>query len=229
MNIQLSPRLQRIADYVTPGSRVLDVGTDHAYIPIWLLQTGRCVDAIASDIRPGPLHNAEKDAEKYGVASRLELRLCDGLSGCCPEDADTVIIAGMGGETIVGILEAAPWVWDKHLILQPQTKQPELRDWLRARGLAISDAALSYDAGRIYLIWSVHRGSMADYGFYDPPLLTRREPLLKPYTEDRIKRLRKQIQGVSASSRSDPALLEALRQELEESLTIHEEVLSWQA
>ena len=80
MSIALSPRLRRIAEYVPPGSTVVDVGTDHAYIPIWLLQEGRSERAYATDIKAGPLSRAEADAERYGVTERLTLLLCDGLA-----------------------------------------------------------------------------------------------------------------------------------------------------
>ena len=228
MSMTLSPRLRCIADYVRPGDRVIDVGTDHAYIPIWLLQEGICDRVTATDLRSGPLQNAAKDAEKYGVAESLTLLLGDGLACCAPDSADTIIIAGMGGETIMGILEAAPWVFSRRLILQPQTKQPELRAWLRKRGLAIRDASLAYDAGRIYLIWLVEAGEMELCGAVDPQLLTKRDPLLRPYAEDHIKRLRKQIQGMERSSRADPEQLAQLRKELDAYLDVHREVLKWQ-
>lgn len=229
MSIKLSPRLQRIADYVVPGSIVIDVGTDHAYIPIWLLQNGISDHAAATDIKPGPLHNAAKDAEKYGVSQQLQLLLCDGLSGCKAEMADTVIIAGMGGETIMGILDAAPWAWEKRLILQPQTKFTELRGWMNEHGLAVQDAALSYDAGRIYLVWLVGKGETQECCAIEPILLKKRDPLLKPYIEYHIKRLRKQVLGMEQSSHADPALLCAYRAELNEFLNAYGEVQQWQA
>ena len=105
--MQLSGRLRRIADFIQPGDRIIDVGTDHAYIPIWLLLQDPGATAVATDIRPGPLERARIDAEYYGVADRLRLLLCDGLALCRPEDADTVVLAGMGGETMAGILAAA--------------------------------------------------------------------------------------------------------------------------
>ena len=176
----LSRRLQRIADFIRPGDRIIDVGTDHAYIPIWLLKKDSRATAIATDIRPGPLDRARADAEQFGVADRLTLRLCDGLALCSPEEADTVILAGMGGETMIGILSAAPWTKEKRLILQPQTKQKELRDWLAAQGYAIVDAALVHDTGRLYLVWCVEAGAMPEFHGVDHALLERRDALLKP-------------------------------------------------
>ena len=229
MSVRLSPRLQRIADYVLPGATVIDVGTDHAYIPIWLLQNGISAEAYATDIKPGPLQNAERDAVRYGVPGHLHLTLCDGLQGCSADMGDTVIIAGMGGETIMGILDAAPWAWERRLILQPQTKQSELRSWLKAHGLAILDASLVYDAGRIYLIWLVGAGTLRECDAIDPILVEKREPLLKPYIEYHIKRLRKQVHGMSGSSTASTELLRAYQAELDELLRIYEEVVQWQA
>jgi len=228
MKLNLSPRLQRIADYVRPGDTVIDVGTDHGYIPIWLLQNGISARAVATDLKSGPLANAAKDAEKHGVSERLTLLLCDGLATCTPDMGNTIIIAGMGGETIMGILAAAQWSIQKRLIFQPQTKLPELREWLRTHGYAIRDAALSYDAGRIYLVWLVEAGEMAKCPTVDPPLLEKRDPLLRPYAEDHIKHLRKQIQGMSGSARVEQSQVDALKAELNDYLDILKEAENWQ-
>lgn len=229
MYLKLSPRLQCLADYVRPGDRVIDVGTDHAYIPIYLLQNGISAQVTATDIRSGPLRRAAADAEKYQVAGQLQLLLCDGLAACTPEMADTVILSGMGGETIQGILTAAPWVLEKRLLLQPQTKQAELRAWLAQRGLAIYDASLVYDSGRIYLVWLVQAGEMPACSGVEPSLLAKRDPLLRPYLDDRVKRLRKQINGLEAAQTRDDGALEARRAELAALLKTYEEVTAWQA
>ena len=228
MKIKLSPRLQRIADYVLPGSTVIDVGTDHAYIPIWLLQNGISASAYATDIRTGPLQRAAKDAEDAGVSNRLTLLLCDGLSECPPDAVDTVIIAGMGGETMMGILSAAPWVLQKHLILQPQTKYFELRAFLAENCYAIRDASLVYDTGRIYRVWQIEAGENTEKGWVEAPLVEKKDPLLRPYLEDMVKRLRKQIQGQERAVNSDAALLTALHGELDEYLQLLEEAKTWQ-
>lgn len=229
MQLKLSPRLQCIADYIAPGDRVIDVGTDHAYIPIYLLQQGISTSVTATDIRSGPLQRAAADARKYQVADRLTLLLCDGLAACTPELADTVILAGMGGETIQNILTAAPWALKKRLLLQPQTKQAELRAWLASQGLAIRDAALVHDNGRIYLVWLAEAGEMPPCTAVEPCLLAKRDPLLRPYIEDRIKRLRKQLHGMEAAQAPDPAVLAARKGEMAELLKCYEEVTAWQA
>ena len=111
----LSKRLRQIADFIPHGAHIIDVGTDHAYIPIRLLLDDPGATAVATDIRPGPLQRARTDAEYYGVSDRLTLLLGDGLAPCTPDSGDTVILAGMGGETMIGILSAAPWVKEKRL------------------------------------------------------------------------------------------------------------------
>ena len=115
--MELSPRLRSVAGLVPPGARFADVGTDHAYLPVWLLQQGIIEHALVSDLRPGPLDRARSTAARYGLAERMEFRLCDGLSGIAPAEADTIAIAGMGGETIAAILAAAPWVREQGCLL----------------------------------------------------------------------------------------------------------------
>ena len=106
--IALQPRLRLLAEMTPPGGRLADIGTDHGYLPVWLLQEGRIPSAIASDVGAEPLEHARRTAEEYETQG-LDFRLCDGLSGIEPAETDTVVIAGMGGETIRDILRAAPW------------------------------------------------------------------------------------------------------------------------
>lgn len=227
MSMLLSPRLRRIADYVPPGATVVDVGTDHAYVPIWLLQEGVSRRAYGTDVKAGPLERARLDAERYDVLDRLTLWLCDGLALCPPEAVDTVILAGMGGETMMGILERSPWALEKRLILQPQTKWPELRRYMAERGLAVLDASLADDAGRIYLIWLVGAGETAGECHVDQALLKKRDPLLKPWLQDRIKRCGKQLRGLELARQPDEAAIAGQRAELEELKRVYQEVLAW--
>ena len=137
--VELTPRLRSVAELVPRGARFADVGTDHAYLPVWLLQQGRITGAVASDLRPGPLERARGTAEKYGLTGRMDFRLCDGLSGIQPDEVNTIAMAGMGGETIAAILAAAPWTWEREclLLLQPMSAQPFLRRHLRAGSCAL--------------------------------------------------------------------------------------------
>lgn len=107
--VRLTPRLQAIADQIVSGARLADIGTDHAHLPIWLMEHGRIASAVASDIRDGPLARAEENAAKHGCLDRISLRLGAGLDKVRPEECDVISIAGMGGETIADILAAALW------------------------------------------------------------------------------------------------------------------------
>ena len=131
--IQLTPRLRAVANMVPAGARLADVGTDHAYLPACLLQEGVLQRAVVSDLRRGPLDRARATAERYSLTERMDFRLCDGLSGIDPDEVDAIVIAGMGGETIAAILEAAPWTvkGEYLLLLQPKTMQHILRPWLQ--------------------------------------------------------------------------------------------------
>ena len=127
--LELTPRLRLLADWVPPGARLADVGTDHAYLPVWLVQNGVCPAAIAADLRPGPLEAARRHVAAAGLEDRISLRLGDGLAPVFPGEADDIVIAGMGGETIAAILSAADWLADARLrlVLQPMSRAEETR------------------------------------------------------------------------------------------------------
>lgn len=164
MSIRLSERLKTLARLVPADARVIDVGTDHAKLPVWLAQTGRASHIWAADIREGPLQSAKELVEKTGTGQCVELRQTDGLHGFQRTDGDVIVIAGMGGETIVHILSEVPWTKDGvMLILAPQTKQAVLRRFLAENGYVIESESLSEDAGRIYPILTVRGGDPVSY------------------------------------------------------------------
>lgn len=109
-SIRLSPRLQMVADFVPPCACAADIGTDHGYLPVWLLQNGVVQTAIAADIHVGPLANARKSAAAYDLEERVRFVQADGLQFPDAQAADVITIAGMGGETICAILTATPWL-----------------------------------------------------------------------------------------------------------------------
>ena len=164
-HLELTPRLRLLADRVHPGAKLADVGTDHAYLPVWLWPvTGvwHLYYAIASDLREGPLERAKLTGRTYG-ASHIDYRLCAGLDDIRPQEVDTIVVAGMGGETIASILEAAPWTADgaHTLLLQPMTHAELLRSFLCDHGYAITWEALVRDRGTIYPVMEVSRGTMS--------------------------------------------------------------------
>ncbi len=198
--LQLQPRLQMLADLVPPGAALADVGTDHGYLPVYLLQKGAIKRAIASDIGVEPLDHARRTAEEYGAA--LELRLCDGLAGIAPYEADTVVIAGMGGESIIAILSAAPWTKnDCRLILQPMTRQELLRCWLAENGYRFTAERLVADKGTIYPILCVEGGAqppLSEVETYSGLLLAD-DPLYGEYLIRQMARLKKAADGMRRS------------------------------
>lgn len=156
---KLGPRLEAVARFIPYGSRVADVGTDHGLLPIWLRIRGISPFVIASDIHPGPLNSARRNAEKYGV-SGISFRLCPGLRDILQSEVDAVVLAGMSGETICSILQDAGWDWErKHLILEANTKQPELLTWLYQNGLHLEGEQLIAEKDRYYRVFRIAYGA----------------------------------------------------------------------
>lgn len=154
--IELSRRLSLIASFVNEGSSVCDVGTDHGYLPAFLYLSGKCKSVIATDINDKPLKSAKANLERLG-AQGVKLILCDGLQAVTRAQADTIIIAGMGGEVISGIIERAQFLRDNTvtLILQPTTAAKELRLFLAQNGFNIENETALSENGKIYSIMCV--------------------------------------------------------------------------
>ena len=158
--MHLTPRLRAILELVPDGARLADIGTDHALIPVALLRRGTITGAIASDIGEGPLESAARTARQFGVSGAVSLRLGAGLRTVQPQEADTIVIAGMGGETIIGILREDPWALDgiHLLLLQAMTGQAELRQYLYAQGGAIEQEVICREGRRMYSVMAVRGG-----------------------------------------------------------------------
>lgn len=202
----ISPRLLLLSSLVEKGSRVADVGTDHGYLPIYLRQNGLAVFCVATDLREGPLSSAKANLTEAAV-SGVETRLCDGLAAVSPDEVDTVVMAGMGGETIIHILSEAPWVQDKTktLLLQPMSAADDLRRYLAETGFETLAEPCVEDGGHVYAVMKVRFGA-------NPRTLTEAEALSgkidptadaasKRYLDGVIRALNRQIQSLSASPR----------------------------
>lgn len=216
--LELTPRLRMVADMIPAGARLADVGTDHAYLPAALMLEGKIPAAIAADLRQGPLSRAKATVQEYGLTGKIGFRLCDGLSGIRAEEADAVAIAGMGGETIAMILEAAPWTREQNtaLVLQPMSSMPELRVWLGAHGYAILEERLAREGDTLYTALSVRVGEM-------PPMTAAeryagkntKDPLRGAWLDHWIARTRRSVEGMAQARQENVA---QRRQELEEVL-----------
>lgn len=205
--LALQPRLRAIADLVPDGARLVDVGTDHGFIPVDLLLSERIPYAIASDIGAAPLDHARRTALQHDLTEGIEFRLCDGLKGISPDEVDCIVIAGMGGDNIASILEAAPWAKEETLlILQPMSKAEVLRQWLPSNGYQVIAERLVADKGVIYPILSVRGGHMTveDGSQFWGGFLLDNDPLLERYLDERILRLRRAAAGLEKAK--DPAM-----------------------
>lgn len=135
----LGGRLRLCASMVRPKITLVDVGTDHAYLPIWLAKQDLITSAIAADINLRPLQKAQQNIKRYRVQNTVSARLSDGLNAVFPYEADDIVIAGMGGEMIIQIISAAPWLKNgqKRLILQPMTSAQQLREFLAEQNFSV--------------------------------------------------------------------------------------------
>lgn len=156
----LSKRLETVASFVTEGNRVVDVGTDHGYVPIYLVQTGKVPYAIAMDINKGPLLHAKENIKKAGLEKKIETRLSDGLYAYNLQEADSVIIAGMGGGLIIDILSESIDKWrGTELILSPQSEIELVRRFLCDNHMKIIKETMLIDDGKYYTIMKAVSGS----------------------------------------------------------------------
>lgn len=221
--MELSPRLRMVANLVPEGVPLADIGTDHAYLPAALIQEDRIPSAVAADLRQGPLSRARATVQSCGLTGRIAFRLCDGLSGICPQEADTVVIAGMGGETIATILEAAPWTKEagKTLILQPMSSMSDLRLWLIEHGYWIREERLAQEGDAIYTALLVTGGQMEPM---TPAELwvgrNSRDPLRGIWLDRWLEKTRRALDGLRKAKQDGAALrraeLEAVLQGLSE-------------
>lgn len=171
----ITPRLECIINH-TSGNVIADIGCDHAYVPIRLIQDRRAKRVIASDLNAGPLNIAKQNIEKYGLSEKVETRLGGGLSILSPGEADAVIIAGMGGEIIEKILRADEEIAKKsRLILQPMNSQYELRKFLISNGYKITAEDMVLEGFKVYNIIEAESGYQPlfenEFDYQIPPYL----------------------------------------------------------
>lgn len=160
---RLPPRLAVIAGHVPVNARLADVGTDHGLLPIRLLQDGHIQSAVATDIRQGPLDRGMSNAVQYGVEN-ISFRLCNGLDAVSASEVDTIVIAGMGGENILDIIQRAPWCTrGVKLILQPMSRPEVFRGALESLRLCIISETLVEDTGRLYSVIVAEGGNPEEY------------------------------------------------------------------
>ena len=202
MKLPLSNRLRACCQFVSPGERIADVGCDHGYLGIYLLQKGIARSVIASDINEMPLESARQNASKFGVADKMSFHLCSGVRHL-PHNFDALVCAGMGADTIMTILSDAPWLRDEkyRLILQCQSKRPELRRYLHQHGYAIRRETLARDGKFLYPVMEAAYDptvEMTEADYYITPALRRSgSPLLPEFLDHVIRGMQKSVNGLA--------------------------------
>lgn len=220
MNLPISNRLLACCNYVNQGERVADIGTDHGYLGIHLLLSGTARSVIASDVNEMPLNSALCNAVKYGVRDKMTFFLSDGVQNI-PRDFDTLVCAGMGADTMIHILEAGPWLkTDRYrLILQCQSRRPELRHWLSKSGFTILRETLAQDGKFLYPVMEViYRPGAAlspAQCHLSPALLASGSPLLPAFYDRVMSGLRTTVTGLSHSGGEKYEQYQAILSELE--------------
>lgn len=225
----MNKRLEAIYSLIGEGRGLVDVGTDHGYIPVALAKSGYTGKIIASDINPGPLQAARRSAESAGVEDKIDFLLCDGLDSCDPASIDTIVIAGMGGDTICGILDRAEWCMtpDYTLILQPMTKAEVVRYWLAYNGYKFLDEMLVKDGGTIYQIIRARIKANTPLSLaelYTGKLaLAVKNPLFGEYLDGLITRFAAGIRGLESAREIRPESLMLRKQIFSALLKMREE------
>ena len=226
--VQLSERLTAIADMVTEGNRLVDVGCDHGYLPVYLMLQHKIPGAIATDVGKGPLARAQEHIAQYRMESYIETRLCNGLSEIRPGEGDTLVIAGMGGPLMERILNegrhALPGF--QELILQPQSDIPHFRRFVMQNGYQIIQEEMILEDGKFYPIMKVvqHEGEQPavwsrEEEMFGRLLLERKHPVLKLYLEREL-RIRSEISAQLESASGDAAKKRRMEVEEEKQLIL---------
>ena len=220
MKLPISKRLLCCASMVQSGSRVADIGTDHGYLGIYLLQSGAARHVIACDLRKDPLENARRNAKLFGVDGAMELRLSDGLEKILPDEVDTVVMAGMGGDLIQKILSQCPWRKREGLqfILQPQSAGNVLRRWLCEDGFEIQREEPVQDGHFLYTVMDIRQGEPAPLTpgteYASPALLASGSPLVGNYLARVENALQETVRGLTNAEKQRPERLSYFRQAL---------------
>lgn len=202
MKLPISKRLLACASFLHPGDRVADVGTDHGYLAIYLLQTGLASRVFAADIGRQPLARARENARRFGVESGISFHLCDGVQGL-PRDFDVLVMAGLGAPSMVEILQGGPWLkaGSCRLVLQCQSSQNELRQYLSESGWRITREEPVRDGKFLYTVLEAAPGTeilTPGQHFVSPALLRCPDPLVGAYITFCRQTVEKVVVGLSA-------------------------------
>jgi tRNA (adenine22-N1)-methyltransferase len=205
----LSPRLKTIASKVKIGERIVDIGTDHAYVPIYLLENNLASSVIATDIKKMPLKTAAKNISLYGLEGKIKTVLTNGVNDIGEDEYDAVVVAGMGGVLITEIIASVPD--SKRLILQPMTAVPELRAFLYDNKYEILDEELVAEEDKIYVVIVAQKGAGLQYDLLDiyvgRKILEKKDPLMDTYITKLKNKTNTIVSGMKAAKNPDTSVL----------------------
>lgn len=215
MIINLSDRLSAAASLVKGGGIVADIGTDHGYLPVYLIQSGKIERAIAADIGKMPLENARKAVVQYGLADKIELRLSDGLSSFRENEIDEIVFAGMGGTLIAEKLKETSWIKKEkyHFVFQPQSRAEDLREFLFANGFEIGDEIAVHEGNRFYIAFDAYyTGKIREFTVADCFLgkLPKTEDA-KVHIKKQVDRLQKRYDATKEIGKEEVELFETIQ------------------
>ncbi|MBP3665271.1 MAG: SAM-dependent methyltransferase [Tyzzerella sp.] len=204
--MELSKRLQAVSDLLNQGLVVADVGTDHGYIPIYLVQTGKTEKAFAMDVNEGPLLRAKAHIAEQGLSEKIEVRLSDGVRALSPGECDSVVIAGMGGALAIKIMEEGEMVFRnlKEFVLQPQSELAKVRQYLYEQNYCVIAEDMVLEEGKFYPMMKVINGNSPAYSVeelrYGKRLLEQKHPVLLMYLEKEVQAKESILQNLKPES-----------------------------
>ena len=212
VKVNISERLKRIAGMLTFHETVADIGCDHGYLSIYLVSSGICKNALAMDVRKGPLQKAVNNIDAFGVSDKVTARLSNGFQGVLKDEASSAVIAGMGGPLIIKILEEGqPFKKGiRELVLSPQSEIHKVRCYLAANGYLIDYEDMLCEDGKYYQLMHVtqnpEKSQMTPPGNiylkYGEHLLKMKHPVLKEYLEKELEKSRRVINELKEKNRS---------------------------
>ena len=227
--MELSKRLQAVADLIGDNLVVADIGTDHGYIPIYLIESGKCQKAFAMDVNEGPLLRAKNHIQTHGLTECITTRLSDGVKALSVGECDCVVVAGMGGALAIKIMEEGKEVFRnlKEFVLQPQSELEKVRQYLNENGFQVVAEDMVLEDGKYYPMMRVINAIDSKYSLvelkYGRGLLTQKHPVLKMFLEKEVNGKQMIIQNL----KSQPGEHIKVRiQELESELEILKETLA---
>ena len=230
--MKLSNRLEMVVSFVKPGESAADVGTDHGHVPVELVRRGIVKRAYAMDVRKGPLSKAEENIAAARMNDRIETRLSDGVQKLSAGEAESVIIAGMGGELVIHIMEEGRHVWEtvEQWVLSPHSELHKVREWLDKNGFRIVREDMIFEEGKFYTVMDVRKGSVPEeqpvseksyrYGTY---LKNTKNPVFLDFLKDEEAKLLTLKDNLEKQAVQSERAKESLK-EVEEKLSLNREV-----